>query len=189
MQIAHAHACILQEIRQILRHLFRERRDQNLISFFRFFIDLGKQVVDLSFYRTDGNFRIQKPCRADDLLGAEELMLRLILTGRCRNEKHLVDLAFELLKLQRTVVQRRRKAEAEVHQGLLSRTVSVIHRSDLRDRHMRLVHNDQKVVFIKVDQGRRRNTRRKPCQMAGVVFNTGANARLPHHFHIKIGAL
>ena len=48
------------------------------------------------------------------------------------------------LEAQRPVVQRRRQAEAEFHQGFLARTVALVHRADLRDGHVRFVHHQQR---------------------------------------------
>ena len=131
MEITYTNADIFHIIRQIFRHTFCQCRDKNLISLFYFFIDFSDQVIDLTFHRTHLNLRIQKSGRADDLLCAEHLMIRLILS-RCRRDKHhLIQFVFEFIKTQRTIVLRRRQAEPIIHQCLFTALITGIHTANL----------------------------------------------------------
>ena len=153
---------------------------------FHFFIDLAHQIIDLSFHRTDRDFRVQKPCRADDLLRTQEFMFRLISRRRRRHEHHLVDMCLKLLKIQRTVIKCGRQTEAIIHQCLFSRSVAKIHAADLRKRNMGLVHDDQKIIRKIVEQRTRWLPRCGTHEMAGIVLDPGAESSLPHHLHVKV---
>ena len=119
------------------------------------FPNLRNQIVDLSLYRTNVDFRIKQSGRTDNLLRPKQLMLFFIRSRR-RNEHHLIDPLFKFFKIQRSVIQRRRQTEAIIYKCLLPGTVTRIHTSNLRDCHMRLIDNNQIVIFKKVQQRKRR---------------------------------
>ena len=74
-------------------------------------------MVDLSLGRHDSDRRVQKSGRSDDLLGVHTAGHFLFVSGRGRADKdRLIDQLTELVELQRTVVERRRQAEAVFHQ-------------------------------------------------------------------------
>ena len=60
----------------------------------------------------------------------------------------LRDQLFELLKLQGTVVHRRRESEAVIHQHLLAGAIAVVHGSNLWDGHMGFINKEQPVVGV-----------------------------------------
>ena len=189
MQIFYPDTDFLHIVCQVFRHTLGQRGDQYLMVFFNLFIYFSDQVIDLSFHRAYLYFRIQQSCRTDDLLCPEQLMLLLII-GRCRRyEHHLVYMCFEFFEIEGSVVQCRGQTEAIVYQCLFSRTVSCIHAADLRNRHMRLVHDDQKIIREKVQQRHGRRSRRKSVQMSGIILDAGTESGLPEHLDIKIRPL
>ena len=114
----------------------------------------------------------------------------LLIFGWCGGNKHnLIYLALKLREIERTVVKSRRKAEPKVDKRLLSGTVSRIHAPDLRQGYMRLIDNNQELLRKIVNQRTGRLPGQGTGQMAGIVFNSGTESRLPHHLHIKISSL
>ncbi len=109
--------------------------------------------------------------------------------GRRAHVDRLVDGGLELLEGQRPVVERRRQAEAEVDQDLLARPVVLVHPDDLRDRHVRLVDDEQPVGREVVEQRPRPAARLATRQVARVVLDAGAVAELAHHLEVERRAL
>ena len=176
-----------QVIGQVLRHLFGERGDQNLVTGRHRLPDFADQVVDLAFHRTDIDLGIQQACGTDDLFRPQQLMVFLI-RARCRGDKEqLIDMLLKFLKTEGAVIQGGGQAETIIHQGLFPGPVSVVHGADLGDGHVRLVDNDQEIPVKEIHQGQGRFAGLHKVQMAGIVLNAGAEACLPHHFDIKVG--
>ena len=156
MQIAHPDSEVFHVIGEILRHPFRERRDQYLIMIFNFLIDFTDQIIDLSLDRTHVHIRIQQTGRAYDLFRAEQFMFLLILAGRRRDEHDLINSLLKFREVERTVIEGTRKAESVVDQCHLSASVTVIHGTDLRNCHMRLVHDNKEIIPKIINQSIRR---------------------------------
>ena len=116
MEIFHADTYLTHIIRQILRHLLRQCRNQHLMMVFDFLIDLTDQIIDLSLHRTHHDLRIEQSGRTDNLFCPKQLVFVLIYIRCCRYEQHLIDLALKFLKIKRPVVFRRRQTESVVHQ-------------------------------------------------------------------------
>ena len=95
----------------------------------------------------------------------------------------------KLLKGQGTVVKGAGQAEAIAHQRFLSRSIAVVHGMDLRQRHMTLVDEEEKIIRKIVDQRHGGRAHRTIGQHTGVVLNTAAMSQLPQHFDIVHGAL
>ena len=70
MQIAHAHAVLVQILGQILGHALGQRRDQHALSQLDAPMDLGQQIVDLSAHRPHLDLGIDETGRAHHLLDA-----------------------------------------------------------------------------------------------------------------------
>lgn len=102
-----------------------------------------KQVVDLALERPDLDFRVEEARRADDLLRDLLGLLELVLARRRRDVDDLVDARGELLEGQRAVVEGRRQPEAVLDERDLAAAVAGVHRVELRQRHMRLIHDDE----------------------------------------------
>ena len=189
MQIPHPDSGFCQIICQVLGHLLGQGGHQNLILLLDLPADFSDQIVNLALHRPHINLRIQKTGRPDHLLCAKELMLLLVFPRRCRAEQHLINLLLKFLKIQRPVIQCRWEPESVIHKGRLPASVPVIHGTDLRNRHMRLIHNNQIVLREEVHQRQRLRSRRHEIQMSGIVLNTGTEAGLPHHLDVEIRPL
>ena len=83
-------------------------------------------------------------------------MFLFILTRSCRAEQHLIDVLLKLLKIKRSVIKSRWQSEAIVHQCKFPAPVAVVHGSDLRNGHMGLINDDQKVIVKEVKKSQRR---------------------------------
>ena len=157
--------------------------------FFRFLVNFGKQIINLSFSGTNLNFRIQEAGRTDDLFCSKQLMLFFIFSGSCGNKEHLIDFPLKLGKIQRTVIEGGGKTETEVDKSGFSGKISVVHPSNLGKTDVAFVHNNQEVVRKVVNQGIGRFTGRCKIQMPGIVFDPGTDTGFPNHFHIEVSAL
>ena len=116
-------------------------------------------------------------------------MLFLVFTGGRGDKKDLIDPLLELTEVQRTVIQGAWQAEAIIHERHLPASVSVEHGADLRDSHMRLVHDDQKIILKIVNQRIRRLAFHPAREMSRIVLDARAEAGLLHHLDIELGAL
>ena len=166
MQISYPDTDLLHIIGQILRHTLCQRRYQYLIVLLYLFVDLTDQIIDLALDWPYLNLRVKKSRRTQQLFRTKQLMIRLIIARRCRNKHHLIDTLLKFFKIQRTVIQRRRQAETIFYQRPLSRLVTGIHTTHLRQRDMGLVHNDQKVILKVIDQRIRRFARLQTGKVA-----------------------
>ena len=189
VHVAHLDACGFQVIGQILGHFLGERGDQNPFSLGSAGVYLADEVIDLPVYRTHNDLGIEQTGRADDLLDHLTRARQLILGRRCGNVHDLVQTVVELIKIKRAVVIRARQTEAVLDQTFLAGAVAVIHGAHLRERHMALVHDEQKILREIVDERVRRRTRRTPRQHARIVLNARAEADLLQHFNVVTGAL
>ena len=115
MQVAHAHLHILQVVREVLRHLLRQRRHEHALVLFRANANLRQQIVHLPRQRTYLNDGIEQPRRADDLLNDLLRLFQLIFRGRRRDVDDLIDALLELLERKRTIVKSGRQAKAVFH--------------------------------------------------------------------------
>ena len=62
------------------------------------------------------------------------------------------------------------------------------HGSNLGNRDVGFIDYQQEVFGEIVEEGVGRATGSAPINMAGIVFNAGAGANLPHHFQVIGGA-
>ena len=164
VHIAHLDACGFEVIGQILGHFLGERGDQNPFSLGCAGVDFANEIVDLAINRTDNDLRIEQTGRADDLLDHLTRARQLILGRCCGNIHNLVQTVVELVKIERAVVIRARQTEAVFDQTFLAGAVAVIHGAHLRERHMTLVHDKQKILGKVVDERVRRTSRLTPRQ-------------------------
>ena len=113
-------------------------------------MDLGKQVVDLSFRGLDGDDGIEQARRSYQLFYPLPRLLQLVRSRGRRNANQLWHARVEFFKRQRSIVERGPHTEPIFNKVFLSRQVAVIHRADLRDRHMTLVDKHQKFTRRKI---------------------------------------
>ena len=189
VQVARFHAGLEQVVREILRHLLRQRRDERALSDCLTLADLPEEVVDLVPRRAKIDARVDDARRADELLRHAGRVTLLVRPGRRRDEDHLWHLREELVETERPVVERRRKPEPEVDQRLLARAIALVHAADLRDRLVRLVDEHDVVGREVVEQRVRRRSRWPAVEDARVVLDPVAEAQLLHHLEVVLGAL
>ena len=106
MHIAHANAVLREIFCQIFGHFFSQRGDQSPLALRGRGVDLADQIVDLPFNRADEDLRVKKSRGADELLGNVGRVLALVVAGRCRDEDRLMNLGFELIEFERSVIVR-----------------------------------------------------------------------------------
>ena len=164
MHVAALHADFGVVLRQILGHALGQRRHQHALAYLHARANLVQQVVNLPLHRTNLHRRIDQPRRPDNLLDHHARRLgQLIRPRRRRNVDELIGAMLELLKRQRTVIQRRRHAKAILDQRFFARAVAGIHAAQLRHRLVRFVDEHQKVAR-KIIQQRRRRLARQPSR-------------------------
>ena len=185
VQVAHPDAQLEQVVGEVLGHLLGQRRDQDALVLLGPELDLVHQVVDLALGRLDDDLGVDQPGRPDDLL--DDVVLdpgQLVGTRRRRQVDRLPGALEELLPLQRPVVHRAGQPEAVVDQRPLAGHVALVHRADLRDRHVRLVEDEQEVLGEVVEQRVRRGALRPAVDVPRVVLDAGAEADLAHHLEV-----
>ena len=107
--------------------------------------DFGQHVVNLRSRRTHLDRWVDQPGRPHELFDHLRRMLELVSGRSRRNENRAPHLAFELVESQRPIVECRRQPEAELNQRFLPRTVAAIHATELRNRHVRLIDEHQRI--------------------------------------------
>ncbi len=98
------------------------------------------------------------------------------LTGRSGDVHHLRHEALKFGKLQRPVVCSRRQTEAVFDEVLLARPVAVVHATDLRQGHVRFVHDDEEAAGIAVKLP---GTRGEEVQQAIRAFSCFTSVKMP----------
>ncbi len=189
VHVAHAHALRGEVLGEVLRHLLRQRRHQHPLALLGALPCREEQVVDLAPARLDGHLGVDEAGRPDHLLDDRVGQGELLVRGRGRDEHDLPDPLQELVLLQRTVVEGGGEPEAEVDERLLAGAVPVVHATDLREHHVRLVEEDDEVVGEVVEQGVGRRAGGPVLQVAGVVLDAGAVAEGPKHLEVVERAL
>jgi hypothetical protein len=153
-----------------------------------------EQVRHLPLRPADLDLRVQQPRRADDLL--DDLapgLLQLVGAGRGAHVHHPRDDLLEFLERERAVVERAGQAEPVVHEDHLALAVAVVHRADLRDRHVALVDHQHPVApggpgEEVVEQGEGALARAAPVEVARVVLDARAVADLLDHLQVVLRA-
>ena len=116
-------------------------------------------------------------------------MFPLVFAGGGADEDDLIQLLLHLLKFERTVVEGGGQPEAIIHQGAFAGIVAAVHRPQLGQHDVTLVHEQQKVLGKIVQQRGGGGARGAAAEHRGVVFNALAHAHFLEHFHVVAGAL
>ena len=185
MQPLTANSLLLHVPRQILRQTLRQSRHQHPVTHRRTLPDLLQQMRHLPASRDHVNLRIHQARRTNHLLHHLTVRLIQLPVARSRRDQHPIRrLRIPLVKLQRTVVLRHRQPKSMVHQSRLASMIAGIHRPNLRHRHMRLVHKQQKILREKVVQRVRRFPRLPTRQGPTVVLDPRTKTRLLHQLKV-----
>src|SRR5664280_1725705 len=189
VQILRLDAFLLEIVRQQLRTLLRQRRDEHALLLLDTLSYLADQVGHLVLTGTHFDDRIDEARGAQELLCNLRRDLVLVVRRRRADEDGLLDVLHKLVEHERTVVERRRQAEAVVDERLLALVVAVEHPADLRDTDVRLVHEEQEVLGQKAQERVRLGTGRTAAEVAAIVLDAGAVARLAQHLDVVLGTL
>ncbi|MBG9885172.1 hypothetical protein ABE10_00935, partial [Bacillus toyonensis] len=185
MQITDLDPVLAEEVRQLFRHLLRQRRHQHALVALHTQTDLLEEVIDLALRGLHDDLGVDEPCGTDDLLHDAVGDPHLVLARRCREVDGLTDPPGELVPAQRAVVHRARQPEAVVDQCPLARGVALVHRPDLRHCHMGLIDDEQEVVGEEVEQRVGRLAGLAAVEMSGVVLDPRAEAELLQHLEVE----
>src|SRR5208337_1107642 len=190
VHVAHPDPIFVQIFGQVLGHSFGQRGDQRAVAASRRLLDLAQEVVDLAEPRADLDRRVDEAGRTDDLLDehAGRLLQLPVSRGR-RDTDGLRPHGVPFLEAQRAVVHAGGQAEAVFGQRRLAPVVAAIHAADLRDRHMALVGENERVVGQIFEQGRRRLARPAAGQIARVVLDASARPGRLEHLEVEHSAL
>ena len=178
-----------QILRQTLRHLLGQSGDEHASALFGLNVDLRQQVVDLPLDGTYRHLGIEQARRAYQLLDDLPRLFEFVRSGRRRHADHLPHSRVKFLKPERTVVVRRRQTEPVIDKIDLARKVAVVHRPQLRQRHVALVDEQNKVLWEKVEQRVRRLTGAAPVKIARIVLDAAAIAHLADHLDVVAHSL
>ena len=170
---------------QFLRHALGQCRHERTFTFFNSRLDLFHQIVDLVHRGAYLDFGIEQTRRTDNLLGIHALALHQFIVARSsRDIDRLRSQAFELVELQRPVVDGRRKTEAILHEVELAREVTRVHSADLRESHVALVNDSQEIFREIVEQTEGSCPRFTSVEISRVVFDAVAMADLLDHLQV-----
>ena len=134
VQVPHVDPDVAQVIRQFLRRAFRESCDQDAFLLFDPLARFFNEIVDLSFERFDGGFRIHESGRANDEFNDFAAGPFNLARARCGADVNgLLLKLLKFLEAERTIVERAGETEAVFHQDGLARHVAGVHAADLRD--------------------------------------------------------
>ena len=168
--------------------------------------------------RPHGERRVHQTGRPDYLFHNLRAFFNFELGRRGAGVNHRADSGRKFVKLERPIVQGARQAEAVLNQSFFTTPVAGEHSGNLRNGHMRLVDDGQKVkrrksrIFLGVgarreavgkdgkirlfrsgtrkirEQGLRRRAGAPPGKVAGIIFNPIAITDLLNHRQIVIGS-
>ena len=189
VHIPYPDACLFQILGEVLRHLLGEGGHQYPLIPGGPGIDLPNEIVDLARYRPDLHLGVQQTGGPDHLLHHLVRLLPLIVGGGGGDIDGLGEAAFKLLEFQRPVIEGTGQTEAILHQAFLPGPVAVVHGPDLGQRHVALIHKEDKVLGEVIHKGQGRGAHWPVGDNPGVVLDAGAVSQLPHHLHVIGGPL
>ncbi len=99
VHVAHADACALQIIGQVLGHFFGQGRDQHTLLPGGAGVDFANQIVDLPLHGSDLHDGVQQTRGADDLLHDLARAGALVFAGGGGDVDDLVEPLGELVKV------------------------------------------------------------------------------------------
>ena len=189
MHIFYLYRMFLQIIGQLLRHTLGEGGNQNPAPLVYHRFDFRKQIVNLPPRRFYRNLRVKQSRGANQLFHFLPRLFQLIRSGGCGNANHLRYSHIELVERERPIVVSGLHTESVPNEVFLSGKIPVVHRPNLRNRHMAFIDKHQKVLGKVIKQGKGGLPRISSIEIATVIFNTTTIPDLSHHFQIVFGTL
>ena len=127
---------------QLFRHALGQRRDQDPFVYGGPLGYLLHQIINLIQCRAYFYHGIQQSGRTNHLVYHYPFTLFQFIVRRCGTDINGTRRKrFKFLKSQRTIIHSRRKAEPIIHKILFPGIIPSVHRTDLRYRHMALIHH------------------------------------------------
>src|SRR5258706_12258522 len=125
------------------------------------------------------NLGIDQARWANDLLhDLTAGFFKFVFARRRGDEDDLLPHLLEFIELQRAIVECARQPKSMLDERFLAHAIAVVHRPDLRERHVRSVDNQQEMLGELVEQRVRLLPRLSTIQMPAVVFDAVAEADL-----------
>ena len=112
VQVTRLDAGLQHVVRQVLRHLLRQRRDEHALARLLTAADLVEEIVDLVLRRAPGRPRGRRSPSAGSAAPTRVTSCGLERPRRRGDEHELVPAVEELVEAQRSVVERRRSRRA-----------------------------------------------------------------------------
>ena len=171
-------------MRQILSHRFSKCCYKNPFTQCGSVIYFRQQVVHLILCGLNGNNRVKKACRSDNLLNNLRTVFSFKLTGGGRSEYYLIYFFIKFIKSKRSVIERTRQSKAIFDKAFLSCSIPCIHTPNLWKHNMAFIAKKKKIIRHIIYQGKRRLPRLSTAHNSRIVFNALAKTRFPEHFNI-----
>src|SRR5580704_19287288 len=108
-----------------------------------------------------------------------------------RRGAHIDDLVrrlYELVEIERAIIERARQAKAIIYEHGFARAVAFVHAADLRDGCVRFIDHYQKIFWEKIDDRVGLGTGWASRQMTRIVFDPIAEAHFLQHFQVVFTA-
>ena len=189
VEVADFDAGVDEVVGEVFGHFLGEGGDEDAFVFSGAGADFADKVVDLAGSGFDGDFGVDEPGGADDLFdvfaagGCE-----FVAAGGGGHVDGLANAFFEFFPGEGPVVEGGGEAEAEFHQVAFPGHVSFEHGTNLGDGDVGFVDDGEEVVGEIVEEGGGGAAGGSAVEVAGVVFDAGAEADLFDHFEIVFGA-
>ncbi len=136
MQIADLHARIVEIIGEILGHFLSQCRDQDSLVALNAESNRLQKIINLPLDGLDHNLRIHQARGTDNLLNHAVGEPYLIRSWGRRKVELLAGPTEKLVKPKWSVIHGAGEAKAMLHEGPLSRGITLIHPANLRNCHV-----------------------------------------------------
>ena len=170
---------------ELFGHALGQGRHQHAFAFIHSVFDFVEQVVHLISGGAHLYRGIQQTGRPDHLF--DHYPTRLFQLVVCRRGTHIDGLPhqrFELVELQRTVVQSGGQTESVLHQVDFTGAVAAVHGPDLRHSDVAFVYHQHEILGKEVEDAERAHSWLALVEVAGIILNARTVTQLLHHLHI-----
>ena len=189
VEVADFNAGVEEVVGEVFGHFFGEGGDEDAFVFGGSGADFTNEVVDLAGGGFDGDFGVDESGGSDDLFDVFAAgCCEFVAAGGGGHVDGLADAFFEFFPGEGPVVEGGGEAEAEFYQVAFAGHVPFEHGADLGDGDVGFVDDGEEVVGEIVEEGGGGAAGGSAVEVAGVVFDTGAEADLFDHFEIVFGA-
>ena len=153
MYVVATYAILQQVVGELLGHAFGEGGDKHTLLAFHAQLYLFHEVIYLVGKRAYLDYRVKESCRTYYLFHYNALALVELIVGWGGGDVYCLRCElFELLELERAVVECGRQAESELNKVLLAGAVATVHGMYLRYANVALVNDEKKILGEKIKQ-------------------------------------